>query len=163
MDKRTVATFIQRWPLPFRLAQIAWRRVVPPWMTAGAVGAVYNDAGAILLVEHVFHPKCPWGLPGGWMNRNEDPAQTVTRELREETGLTVAVERPLIISGKSELRHHLDIGFLCHAESDEIHLSSELMDYRWVRPGIDAVPPLMMFHKLVFEVAATELRKQGEV
>lgn len=132
-------------------------------MTAGAVGAVYNRDGKILIVEHVFHPKYPWGLPGGWMNRNEDPIQTVARELREETGLQVTVERPLIISAKSELRSHLDFGFLCRADSDEIHLSGELLDYRWITPGDDAVPPMMRFHTAVVEAATAELRKMTEV
>ena len=41
--------------------------------------------GQVLLVEHVFHPYAPWGLPGGWIDRNESPSQTaVIRELQEE-------------------------------------------------------------------------------
>jgi 8-oxo-dGTP diphosphatase len=163
MNKRTLARFVQRWPLPLRLSQVIWRRIVPPWMTAGAVGAVYNSAGKLLIVEHVLHPKYPWGLPGGWMNRNEDPSHTVARELREETGLEVTVERPLLITSTSDLRHHLDLGFLCRAETETITLSAELLDYRWVAPNADDMPPLMRFHAEVLQAAVIALNAERKL
>ncbi len=154
-NKRKLANILMRWPLTLRLSQTLWRRVVPPWMTAGAVGAVYNDAHQILIVEHVFHPRHPWGLPGGWMNRRESPAQTVERELREETGLQVVVERPLLIESTVFLPNHLDIAYLCRALPGEIRLSGELLDYRWIREA-DA-PPMFAFHEAVFRLATAIL------
>jgi len=131
--------------------QIAWRRLRQPWITVGVLGAVFNDAGQLLIVEHVFHPMCPWGLPGDWMERNEDPTQTITRELREETGLSVIAERPLLIRRSRELRAHLDIAYLCRAEPGPITLSVELLDYRWIDPT--NLPLLIAFHRQVVETA----------
>ncbi|MBT2767540.1 NUDIX domain-containing protein [Stenotrophomonas sp. ISL-67] len=62
-------------------------------------GAVIQRAdGAVLLVQRGRPPEQGhWGLPGGkvdWMEKLED---TVVREVQEETGLRVAVERLLCI------------------------------------------------------------------
>ena len=153
--KRPLARGLQRAPWVVRLMQIGWRRFAQPWITVGALGAVFNAQGELLLVEHVFHPISPWGLPGGWMNRGEDPAETVARELWEETGLRVRVDRPLLIRRAPELRNHLDMAFLCEAAPGTIKLSGELLDYRWVDPA--SPPPLMSFHRQVV-IAALSAR-----
>jgi len=46
--------------------------------------------GRLLLVRHRLHG---WSCPGGHVEDGEDPAQTATRELVEETGIA-AVPRP---------------------------------------------------------------------
>ena len=60
-------------------------------------GAVVRD-GAALLICHREHAtgKAYWLLPGGGMEAGETPEATVARELLEETGLTVRVERRLL-------------------------------------------------------------------
>jgi len=55
-------------------------------VTAGAM--IFDDAGRILLLEHVFRPDSGWGIPGGFLARYEQPEEALRRELREE----VAVE-----------------------------------------------------------------------
>jgi 8-oxo-dGTP diphosphatase len=119
-------------------------RQLQGWYTAGVVGVVQNAAGEILIVEHVFHPEYPWGLPGGWLNRGESPQSGLQRELREETGLAVRIVRPLLIENGFYFRTHLDISFLCLAQNEVQALSSELLAYRWVRP--EALPELLPFH-----------------
>ena len=52
-------------------------------------GAVFRD-GRILLVREV-QDQGRWTLPGGWADVNEAPAESVVKEIREESGfLTVA-------------------------------------------------------------------------
>jgi ADP-ribose pyrophosphatase YjhB (NUDIX family) len=158
--KQQLARLLQRVPWSVRLMQMAWRRLRQPWITVGVLGAVFNEAGQLLIVEHVFHPICPWGLPGGWMERDEDPAHTIVRELHEETGLSVIAERLLLIRRAPELRAHLDIAYLCQVEPWPIHLgtpesritlSAELLDYRWVDPT--DLPLLLTFHREVVKAA----------
>src|SRR5687767_7763004 len=140
---RTVALTLKRFPF---LAVII-RKIMRAFQgryTAGVVGVVLNQQGEVLVVEHVFHPDCPWGLPGGWLGWRESPAGGVQRELKEETGLDIEIIKPLLVElGYSNT--HLDIAFLCTAENESVSLSSELLSHRWVHP--DQMPSLLSFHR----------------
>lgn len=59
------------------------------------VGAiVFDEWGRILLVKRANPPaQGKWSLPGGRQESNESPQEGVLREVREETGLDVRVER----------------------------------------------------------------------
>jgi ADP-ribose pyrophosphatase YjhB (NUDIX family) len=137
---------------------MAMYRTFQPRVTIGAVGVVFNTHGKLLIVEHVFHPQYPWGLPGGWMARSEEPAETVRREIFEETSLRVKIIKPLAISQTPFITQHLDVAFLCKLSSgmsdNDIQLSSELLDYQWITP--DKAPPMALFHVKVVEAAVLE-------
>jgi 8-oxo-dGTP pyrophosphatase MutT (NUDIX family) len=157
LNKQLVANLIRRVPWVGHIVQTAYR-VLQPHVTVGAVGAVFDAQGQLLLVEHVFHPRFPWGLPGGWMARREAPADTVRREVFEETGLRVDIIRPLAIVPTLMLRDHLDVAFLCElapeSESSQVKLSGELLDFRWADP-LD-LPKLGEFHTRVVAAALAE-------
>jgi 8-oxo-dGTP diphosphatase len=153
VNKRRVAALLKRAPWTGFVAQ----RVVrfwQPWVTVGAVGAVFNDAGQLLIVEHVFHPIFPWGLPGGWMSRDENPEDTVRRELYEETALRVEVLKLLLIERARGMPRHLDIAYLCYALPGEIRLSGELLASEWIDPL--HAPPMADFHTRVVRAALHE-------
>jgi 8-oxo-dGTP diphosphatase len=59
------------------------------------VGAIISDAaGRLLLIKRGHEPgKGLWSLPGGRVEAGETDEQAVVREVREETGLTVAAGR----------------------------------------------------------------------
>ncbi len=100
--------------------------------SAGAVGVLFNKEGQVLLVEHAFHPQKPWGLPGGWVGRNENPADTVQREFLEELSLHIVVGPILAI----EIPHagHFDFVYLCHTDDTIGQLSYELLAFNWFDP-----------------------------
>lgn len=54
-------------------------------VTAGAI--IFDDDGRVLLLEHVFRPDSGWGLPGGFLNKGEQPETALRREMREEIGV----------------------------------------------------------------------------
>ena len=151
--KQRLARLMKRIPGVAVLIQSVYR-IFMQKHTIGVVGVVLNAEGKVLLVEHVFHPKHPWGLPGGWMERGETPAFGLAREIREETGIVVEVERPLLIE-KGFLPGHLDIVYLCDAKNDVQALSPELLDYRWV--ALDSLPSLSRIHRAA--IAELQLSK----
>ncbi len=54
-------------------------------VTAGAV--ISDERGRVLLLRHTLRGGSGWGLPGGFIERGEQPDEAVRREVREETGL----------------------------------------------------------------------------
>jgi ADP-ribose pyrophosphatase YjhB (NUDIX family) len=54
----------------------------------GVRGAVFDTAGRILMVREVIDEN-RWTLPGGWADVNQTPAQSVAREVFEESGYRV--------------------------------------------------------------------------
>lgn len=145
---RRLALFLQKAPWIVGIARLLWR-VHQPKFSAGVVGVIFNLDDQVLLVEHVFHPYAPWGLPGGWVDRNENPDETVKRELREELALEAEVGP--VIRVDVDFGNHLDFAYLCYARSEIGNLSKELLNYGWY--PVDAMPRLHRFHYLAIQSA----------
>jgi 8-oxo-dGTP diphosphatase len=66
--------------------------------------AVVEKDGALLLVRRADHllEGGKWGLPGGFLDRDETLAEGVLRELREETGWTGRVTALLRINSRPD-------------------------------------------------------------
>src|SRR5688572_19247724 len=139
--RQQLASLIRRVPTLMLIPYYTYRFFQPKY-SVGVIGVVINDEGKVLLVEHVFHPRLPWGLPGGWINFNEDPAEAVERELSEELALKVDAHR-LLLMQRTQF-NHLDIAYLCQAENEIGNLSYELLDYAWF--AFEDLPQLHKFH-----------------
>jgi len=75
-------------PLPKSIRTFSmW--VINPKFVVGTAILILNEHGEILLFKHTYRKKYPWGLPGGYMMRGENPDQTIQRELMEESSLQV--------------------------------------------------------------------------
>ena len=64
-------------------------RLAHPRFTVTAGAVVTDDRGRVLLLKHRFRPGAGWGMPGGFLERGEQPEAALRRELREEIGLEV--------------------------------------------------------------------------
>jgi 8-oxo-dGTP diphosphatase len=79
---------------PSMQARVAWH--LHARFGVGVTGIVRTTDGRVLLLRHRFWPDDrQWGFPGGFAKRDETFEQTVVREVREETALTVTVGRLL--------------------------------------------------------------------
>jgi 8-oxo-dGTP diphosphatase len=69
---------------------LAWR--LHARFAVGACGIVRAYDGRVLLLRHrLWPPDGQWGFPSGFAKRGETFAETIVREVHEETGLTVTV------------------------------------------------------------------------
>ncbi len=134
-------SFLLRWGL------LVGVKLFAPKNHVGAVGAIFNDAGQVLLVEHVFRPLYAWGLPGGWVNRGEYPAHTIQREIEEELNLAVQVKKLLLCepqggNGDATTPRGLGLAFYCRPANgnaslhhiERAHSAYEILSARWVDP-----------------------------
>ena len=75
-----------------------------------------------------------WEFPGGTLEFGEHPQQTLSREMREETGLEVAPERLLYVWSVQNNPGYqiIIITYLCACDNlDSFRLSQEHSGYLW--------------------------------
>lgn len=106
-----------------------------------AIKSKYDDK--ILLVkrsEEIVFGGGIWEYPIGRINQFEDVETGLKREIMEETGLEVEVIKPIttfhMFRGEEVEENEL-IGIIhyCKALTDEVVLSSEHTEYKWVTPA----------------------------
>jgi ADP-ribose pyrophosphatase YjhB (NUDIX family) len=120
---------------------------VTPRVGVGA--AIFNQRGEILLLQRTEsrdgHPY--WGLPVGWSEVGETPAEGIAREVREETSLIVHVDRLLGVydcRGPLVLHHAYSIAFLCTVTSGVLTPTDEAPVGGYF--ARDALPMLLHHH-----------------
>lgn len=76
-----------------------------------------------------------WDFPGGRLEFSEKPLEALEREIREETGLTdVVIGDPINLWTfmKDEQTQIIGVTYLCKNSSQEVILSDEHLEYRWI-------------------------------
>jgi 8-oxo-dGTP diphosphatase len=77
-------------------------------LTPGVAAVIVNDRGEVLLQRRSEDGR--WGLPGGAMEPGEEPAETLVREVLEETALEVVPERIVGVYSGPDFRVRYDNG-----------------------------------------------------
>jgi 8-oxo-dGTP pyrophosphatase MutT (NUDIX family) len=112
-----------------------------PRVPASAGGLIGDGAGRLLILKPTY--KRGWTIPGGQIEADgESPWEGCRREVREETGLTVAGGRLACVdflrpraTRAGGLRFLFDCGPLAPGEGGDLVLQEdEIADYRWAAP-----------------------------
>jgi len=103
--------------------------------------AQFEEDGALLLVEHTYRQR--WGVPGGLLERREDPRDAARREVFEETGLQIELlGEPAVVVDAAPQR--VDLVFRARlvpgAPTEPTGSSPEIESVRWW--PVDALPEL---------------------
>jgi len=141
-------------------------RVITPTHYVGAVVAIFNEQGSVLLVEHVFRTDYPWGLPGGWISRSEAPNDAVKREVLEELKLEIEVKDLLSVARIPATRMsnhpaHLGMAYYGRLLGGVATPSGEVLSMRWADPE-NIEQELAPFQKQAIAVGAVVFKRDRQ-
>ena len=126
--------------IPFRCPTCRMTTFFGPVAAVGAL--VTNPEGELLLVRRARNPgKGCWGLPGGFVDRNETIEEALAREVKEETELIISSCR-LLMTHPNEYNYQgvvapvIDLFYCCDVESPaNISLAADELDHHvWAHP-----------------------------
>ena len=117
---------------------------VPRSPVAGVGAVIANSAGQVVLIRRGKAPReGQWSIPGGRIEWGETIEEALRREIGEETGLTVRIERLIdavdfvardadgAVSG-----HYVLIDFKAVQISGELRAGSDAAEACWVSPDM---------------------------
>jgi ADP-ribose pyrophosphatase YjhB (NUDIX family) len=104
--------------------------------TLGAFAIILDADSRVLLCHRT--DRDAWNLPGGRVEAGESPWDAVTREVEEETGILMRVDRLLGIYSVPA-KNELVLNFLGSAIAGKVRLNAEADAIQWFPRG--GIPP----------------------
>ncbi len=106
-----------------------------------------------------------YDVVGGRVKPGEKFDESLKREVTEETGLEVTIEKPVHVGEwrpivREEQWQIVGIFFVCRATSSDVTLSEDHAEYQWIDPKEYMNYPLIDNLKPVFEAYLEYERKQ---
>ena len=112
-------------------------RLVEPRFTVSAGAVVLDERGRVLLLEHLYRKGSGWGIPGGFVEKGEQPDEALRRELREEVGLELESAEVAFVRTLKKPKH-LEIIFRCRSQGTANPCSREIKGASWF--ALDDLP-----------------------
>lgn len=120
--------------LPARVGHAVIRAQAPTF-SMGAVALLRHD-GRVLVLRQLH--RTGWSLPGGLVDRGEEPAEAVVREVQEETGLSVLPGDVMATVVSTRLRH-IDMIYVIDCDRrPQVRPASEAVAADWF--DLDHIP-----------------------
>ncbi len=129
MLKKIVGTIWRKLPPSVRMKIV---RVTQVQFTVSVAAVIENERGEVLLLDHVLRPGSGWGFPGGFLDRAEQPAEALRRELREEVGLEL---KELEMFRVRTIERHIEIFFRAKSNGIAAVKSREIKAVGWFKVG----------------------------
>lgn len=126
------------WKISPQIFRAYFVRITQKTFTVSVGAIVTNDEGKVLLLDHVLRPGSGWGVPGGFINHNEQPAEAARREICEEIGLEIENLELICIR---TINRHIEILFRARASEAGKIKSLEIKQIGWF--AIDEMPEEM--------------------
>lgn len=109
---------------------------------ASVSAVIFDTRGRLLLQQRSDGGQ--WGLPGGSVEIGESLRDAIVREVREETGLTVAPRRLVGLYSSPAFQvvrypdgnawHYISVCFECRVRSGRLTTCDETLALAWVAP-----------------------------
>jgi 8-oxo-dGTP diphosphatase len=133
---------------------------VTPIVGVGAV--IWNAENHIVLIRRGQEPRLgEWSIPGGKLEWGEGLREALLREVREETGLAVDIERLIdVVDSVSRdptgavLRHYVLIDFTVRHVAGTLQAGSDAAEARWVPYGSIGEYPLWTETRRIIDTSA---------
>ena len=95
---------------------------------------VLNDKNKFLAIKASYKDK-KWDLLGGAVDLPELHEDALQRECKEEAGIEITDIKPIDVQttiSDEDGSYYLFIGYICRTGNENVKLSSEHEEYRWV-------------------------------
>jgi 8-oxo-dGTP diphosphatase len=121
--------------------------------SVSVAGVVVDEAGRVLVIQRRDNAR--WEAPGGILERDETFEEGVAREVAEETGMTVEVDR---LTGvyKNMARGIVALVYRCHPIAGSAHATSESVAVEWISPDEVAARLIPAYAVRVLDALAAE-------
>lgn len=109
--------------------QLNIMRLTQDQFLVGTTGIILNKKKEVLLLKHTYRQN-QWSLPGGYMKAMEHPTEGLEREIKEESGLIVSIDKEIKIRADRETAR-LDIAYIGAYIGGEFKPSNEVSEAKF--------------------------------